>query len=204
MGKAPLWGTPHPLSLAAAAAKHSPCLQPTPSCLSKNCDRGGSHKGCSQAQGAPSPLPAAPDSRRVHSLAVATSPPKQPLSWAPAPGGSALQAGPGDVDMQECAAFQAFELEEGEACPTPPGGGAPAVPSGSEPLSRSIPRWFVYLRMQCGSSEFIRGDVEGGFLPGVPWSAPKPACECPQPSRPQGSWFGPCRPLPASLQVFCL
>lgn len=141
MGKAPLWGTPHPLSLAAAAAKHSPCLQPTPSCLSKNCDRGGSHKGCSQAQGAPSPLPAAPDSRRVHSLAVATSPPKQPLSWAPAPGGSALQAGPGNVDMQECAAFQAFELEEGEACPTPPGGGAPAVPSGSEPLSRSIPSW---------------------------------------------------------------
>lgn len=65
-------------------------------------------------------------------------------------------------------------------------------------------RWFVYLRMQCGSSEFIRGDVEGGFLPGVPWSAPKPACECPQPSRPQGSWFGPCRPLPAGLQVFCL
>lgn len=39
---------------------------------------------------------------------MATSLPKQPLSQAPDPGDSALEAGSGDVDMHELAASQAF------------------------------------------------------------------------------------------------
>lgn len=41
-------------------------------------------------------------------LALATSLPKQPLSQAPDPGDSVLEAESGDVDMHELAASQVF------------------------------------------------------------------------------------------------
>lgn len=60
-----------------------------------------SHKGCFQAQGAPSPpisrIPPPPaNSRMAHSLAMATSLPQRPLSQALDPEDSALQAESGD------------------------------------------------------------------------------------------------------------
>lgn len=70
----------------------------------------------------------------AHSLAMATSLPKQPLSQAPDSRDSASEAGSKDVDVHELAALQVFEwglLSRG----------ASTVPSGLDPLSTFILCW---------------------------------------------------------------